>query len=120
MKIFIVFIMLVNIYASDYSKLQKHKDMFSSSNSKADIEAFSVIEKKTNKFIVRFKNINTFSFESFEELYQVELHVCIAHGICVFENNSSLELDNLINHIKFERNDLKSIKKYEKYKMKTF
>ncbi len=71
-------------------------------------------------FQLRFIDINSFNFASFEERYNVEFQYCVADGICLFKNNSQEPTSELVNRLKIQEHALKEIKVYENYRMKAF
>ena len=69
---------------------------------------------------LRFVDINSFNFTTFEETYEVAFQYCVADGICLFKNNSQENTASLVELLKVQEQGLKEIKVYKNYKMKAF
>jgi len=69
---------------------------------------------------LRFVDINSFNFTTFEETYKVAFQYCVADGICLFKNNSQESTARLVELLKVQEQGLKEIKVYKNYKMKAF
>ena len=80
----------------------------------------TLLAQNSQIFQLRFVDINSFSFTSFEETYNVEFQYCVADGICLFKNNSHESTVNLVELLKVQEQGLKEIKVYENYNMKAF
>ena len=122
MRMLLVLFFSVQLFAQDYTKLRQYKAE-NPTQKNLSIEQSSVnnsLNYEETSIVVRFKDINSFNFFNFEEIYKVELKYCIAHGICVFKNNSTVEINSLVDNIKRETTDFKNVKIYRKYKMRTF
>lgn len=120
MKIILIIFIWMYGFADDYSGLKQKKELhhLEKSNSLNSVQSFS--SESSNTMILRFKDINSFDFSKFEESYNVKFLYCIAHGICFFENESTDNINLLIDKIRLEMTNIKSIKEYKKYKMRVF
>lgn len=116
MKIILLILIAFQACAEDYSRLQAYKE----ASRRSSISLPSSALEKSNKMVVKFKDINQFDFLSFEEEYKLELLHCIAYGICIYENKSAQSTEGLIDKIRVEKNEIKEIKRYENYKMRSF
>lgn len=119
--ILLLLLFFVHVIAEDYSRLMEEKAKSHSNINESRLEFKSqVFSENSNRMIVRFRDINSFDFFYFEEVYKLNMLFCIAHGICVFENKSEEETDMLIEKIKREKKDISEIKLYQNYKMRPF
>ena len=80
----------------------------------------TLFAENSKLFQLRFVDINSFDFTSFEETYDVEFQYCVADGICLFKNNSQESTTGLVKRLQVQEPGLKEIKVYENYKMKAF
>ena len=80
----------------------------------------TLLAQSSQMFQLRFVDINSFNFTTFEETYTVEFQYCVADGICLFKNNSQKSTASLVELLKVQERKLKEIKVYENYKMKAF
>lgn len=109
MKILLFIALICTVYGSDLTKLKLYK------KNNPTIEQ----EEKKGQFLLRFKDINTFDFNEFEETYNVKLSFCIADGICSFKSLTNVNLDEKLLQMK-QRDDLLSVEIYNKYKMRSY
>ena len=119
MKILVLLYIITALYATDYSQLQKYKSTYPSITEEQESQLSSSSVGKSNKVIVRFKNLETFDFYKFEKNYSVTLAFCVAHGICAFTNNMTSSIEDLLERLKKEES-LSSVKIYTKYNMKPY
>ena len=80
----------------------------------------ALFANSTQMVQLRFVDINSFNFTTFEETYNVKFQYCVADGICLFANNSHESTASLVEILKVQESGLKEIKVYENYKMKAF
>jgi len=119
MKIIILIFMILSLNARDYSELKKYKKMHPSVVKEQAVYISASAVNKSNKVIVRFKDIATFDFYKFEQKYSVELAFCVADGICAFTNKSTKSIEELLRILQNEES-LSSVKIYKKYNMKAY
>jgi hypothetical protein len=121
MRLILLLLLSLCVFAEDYSRLKEHKQKNRTDVNDSHYESNSrVFSQNTNKMIVRFEDINSFNFSYFEEVYKVNMLFCIADGLCVFENKSAEKIDILIEKIRKEKRDISEIKLYQNYKMRPF
>ena len=111
---------LTYLYANSLTKLQNYKTAhpaitYSSQNT---LNTQSSMQK-TNQLIISFKNIEQTDFLYLYEEYQLDTLFCFAKQICLFQNNSDLSQQELIDILQQDPNIIR-IKEYQQYDMKPF
>jgi len=120
MKVILIILSVIQIYAQDYSELQLRKEA-NRAQSKASTQSESSIKTEQSNIIsIHLKDTKQFDFANFEQMYDVKFLFCIAHSICTFENKSSTDIKILIEKIKRENNNIRDVRVYKKYKMKPY
>jgi hypothetical protein len=109
MKVFLLIVFATILYGDGYSKLKTYKK-----NNPGIVK-----EEKKGEFILRFKDINTFDFNEFENRYNVKFTFCIADGICAFKSQSKENMEETLFQMR-QRDDLISVEIYNKYKMNIY
>jgi len=124
MKFFLILSFLsIQLFSNSLTTLQKYKETHPAVKSNlqniADTQQSNTVSTSNNKLIIHFKNVEQTNFVHLYEYYKLDTLFCFAQRICVFENHSSLSLQELIEILKKDPNVL-SVKEYKQYKMRPF
>jgi len=109
----IIWVLLIFFYAeaSDYTKLESLKKAYQSNK--------SIQREKTNKVQIWFDDLNRVDFSAFEEHYTVKFLFCLGSNMCIFQNNSHISTQKLLENLK-KNKEIRSLQLYKNYKMQPF
>ena len=112
-----IFVVFVSLKAYDYSALQAKKAQLkyeSQLTQKDGVNPFA------RYFVIDFYDINKMDTWKLEERYSLQLHLCIADGICVFRylHADTIPLD--IATILHDETNIKKIYEYKNYNFQAY
>ena len=109
--------MMLCLSAQDYTLLKKKKEEFK----QRGVQPYKkeTVNPNAHYFIVSFYDINQMDTWKLEERYSLQLHLCIADGICIFKHLNADKKPLNINTILNEEPTIKKISEYKAYNFQT-
>ncbi|WP_428738753.1 hypothetical protein [Sulfurimonas sp.] len=120
MKIKILLLLMIVtqvVMANNCSRLEEVKKKKKVENSISEQQN----TKSENKLIqIRFKDIKSLDKAYLKSTYKLEVQECISSGVCIFKYTGNENTDTIIQQIKQQETNVKSIKTHSKYNFKTY
>ncbi len=116
--IIVLLCLFVNIKAfADYEHLKAYK---AEVKNQTNIQKMSPLLNSALYYVIDFKDINKMDTYSLEEKYALQLHQCIADGICIFKFKKFKKQHLKIDNIMHRESNIEKIKVYKAYDFKAF